>query len=154
MQDRPEDERRSVIVETTADGEVVVIEDDASRRDDGAAPGRAGTRLAEWIERNRDLIEQGRDAAHVVVAVAPGPTRLPLIAASLAAEGLLTYDDARTGRVRRGDAGLRGVGLALDALTLAASARLAPRALVRNARGLAAVRAALARLEQHRRTQG
>jgi hypothetical protein len=143
-----------VIVEAEGDGGVVVIEDDVRPGGEAAGERGFGLRLGEWITRNRDLIEQGRDAVHVVVPLAPGPTRLPLIAASLAAEGLLTADDYRTGRVRRGDAGIRGVGLALDVVTLAASARLAPRALARNARGLATLRAAFARLEQHRRARG
>ncbi|MGF1551635.1 MAG: hypothetical protein ACFBWO_03920 [Paracoccaceae bacterium] len=137
------------------DGGEVVIE---VGREAGAdrGTGWSGARAAafgDWIARNRGLLERGRDAVHVVVPLAPPPARLPLIAASLAAEGLLTYDDARTGKVRRGDAGMRGVGLALDAIGLAASARLAPRALTANARRIAMLRAAFARIEQSRRAR-
>ncbi|MEM7529426.1 MAG: hypothetical protein AAF416_17440 [Pseudomonadota bacterium] len=129
----------------TVDGEI--LNSDAPGPKDDARTVRG----PGWIGRNRALIEKGRDTARIVLPLAPPPVRLGLVAASLAADGLLTLEDARTGRTERGEAGMRGVGLALDALTLAASARIAPAAVIRQAGRIATLRAVVSRLEQTRR---
>ncbi|MEM7499642.1 MAG: hypothetical protein AAF371_16840 [Pseudomonadota bacterium] len=124
---------------------------------DREAPGpRAGARSIRdpgWVGRNRDTIERGRDAVQFLMPFLPPPLRLGAVAASLAAQGLLTVEDARTGRARRGEAGLTGLGLALDAATLLASTRAAPVRLVRQAGRLAVARAVVARFER-RQEQG
>jgi hypothetical protein len=117
----------------------------------GPRPGARTLRGPSWIGRNRARIEQGRDMAHMVMPVMPPQFRIGLVAATLAAEGLLTFEDARTGRRHHGDAGVRGIGLALDAATVAATTRFAPAPLVRNARRIAAVRAVFSRMEKQRR---
>ncbi|MEM6679913.1 MAG: hypothetical protein AAF675_18780 [Pseudomonadota bacterium] len=117
----------------------------------GPRPGARTIRAPGWVGRNRSLIENGQEMARMAVPFLPPPARLGVVAASLAVEGLLTVEDARTGRVRGGDAGLRGVGIALDALGLAAAARLAPAPILRHAGRIAAVRAVFARIEMERR---
>lgn len=106
----------------------------------------------DWLARQRGRLEQGRDLAHLALPFAPPQVRVPLIAATLAVEGLLTYDDARSGRVRKPVAGMRGVGIALDGLGLAASSRIAPVALARQARRIATLRTVFSRVEQVHRT--
>ncbi|MEL6766319.1 MAG: hypothetical protein AAFP17_04000 [Pseudomonadota bacterium] len=136
------------------------IGDEAAESLDGEvlepeAPGpRSGARRIRnpgWVGRNRDAIERGRDAAHMLLPFMPPPVRLGMVAASLAAQGLLTAEDARTGRARGGEAGLTGLGLALDAATLLASTKLAPVRLVRHAGRLAMLRAVVSQVEQRQR---
>ncbi|MEO0820578.1 MAG: hypothetical protein AAF074_09155 [Pseudomonadota bacterium] len=126
------------------EGEILGEEDPGPREDARDVP------LPGWVARNRETIERGREAAQAFVPFAPPPARLALIAASLAAEGLLTAEDARMGRLTASAAGLRAAGIVLDGLGAAAGARRGPKALVANARRIAAIRAALGRIDRGR----
>ncbi|MEM8759541.1 MAG: hypothetical protein AAGE83_04340 [Pseudomonadota bacterium] len=127
------------------DGEV--LGPDAPGPQDGARQ----IRNPGWIGRNREAIERACEAAMILLPFMPPPVRLGMVAASLTAQGLLTVEDARTGRKRQGEAGLTGLGLALDAATLVASTKVAPARLVRQAGRLATLRAVVSQFEQRQR---
>ncbi|MEM6973379.1 MAG: hypothetical protein AAF577_11295 [Pseudomonadota bacterium] len=124
-----------------------------ARRGDGAEETDTAS-PADWLSRHRATILRGRDLAHVLMPLAPPPARVPLIAASLAAEGLMLADDYRQQRVTPREAGWRSLGVVLDGVGLAAVSSIAPPALARRARGLALVRATYARLDRMRQQGG
>ncbi|MEO1469088.1 MAG: hypothetical protein AAFV86_08530 [Pseudomonadota bacterium] len=127
-----------------AAGDAATDDGPAGRRRGAAA---AAAAAAAWIARNRDLVEQGRETVQILIPFAPPQARVPLIVASLAAEGLLTLDDHRRGAVPAGRARLRGAGLLLDGIGIVAATASAPPALARQARRIAALRTVVSRLE-------
>ncbi|MGF1447412.1 MAG: hypothetical protein ACFBRM_14610 [Pikeienuella sp.] len=114
-------------------------------------PGGEGARRVRapgWIARNRARLEQAKALGAQAVLVAPLPARVPLAGACLAIDAALLAEDARTGAIPRNKLGLRGAGLALEAVTLVAATRRAPTALKLAAPRLLAARRLLTRLER------
>ncbi|MEL6335895.1 MAG: hypothetical protein AAFQ88_04525 [Pseudomonadota bacterium] len=112
---------------------------------------RAQAQAAAWIEVNRDRLGQGRDLAQLLTMVAPPPMRLGLLAATLALEGAVTYADARRGEVSPGAARSKGVRLALEGMAAAATARMAPAVLARQAGRIIVARRLFDEWERQRR---
>ncbi|MEM9760974.1 MAG: hypothetical protein AAF968_00440 [Pseudomonadota bacterium] len=136
---------------TEGDARMTVHGPEHAERDDDYRQENAEQRGGDWLSRNRRRVVVGRDIAQVLMPFAPPPARVPLIAASLVAEGLLLADDYRQRRVPPREASWRGVGVVLDGVGLAAASSAAPRVLTRHARSIAAARTAFARIDQVRR---
>lgn len=135
-------------MQNRADGPDYIDGEVLGQGDPGPQPGARTVAEPGWVSRNRDAMQRGREAALTLAMFSPPPVRLAIVGASLAVEGLFTWEDARTGRVEPKAAGLRAAGIALDGLGIAAAARIGPAALIRHGRALAAVRTIVARAER------